>query len=230
MTDARTSILERIRAANQGTASIVAAQAEWVKIPRDYAAASSATRAEVIGLLRDRLLDYDATVTETLIWGLGEVVARTLADAGVRRIGISAGFDRADLLQGFEYVEDSNLTSFELDRIDAVLSRCTVAIAETGTLVLQGNAAQGRRALTLIPDTHVCIVNVSQVVATVPEAFARLEATATLPTTFVSGPSATADIEMTRIKGVHGPRFLHVVLVDDTQVTDQPEAGYEVKQ
>ena len=100
----------------------------------------------------------------------------------------------------------------ELDRVDAVVTRSTVAIAETGTLVLQAVPGQGRRAATLVPDTHICVVRVSDVVMTVPEAFDRLTATSTLPTTFVSGPSATADIEMTRIKGVHGPRTLFVVL------------------
>jgi L-lactate dehydrogenase complex protein LldG len=91
-----------------------------------------------------------------------------------------------------------------------------VAIAETGTLVLQNVPGQGRRILSLVPDYHLCVVLASQIVATVPEAFARLAATSTLPTTFISGPSATADIEMTRIKGVHGPRFLDVVIVEDS--------------
>jgi L-lactate dehydrogenase complex protein LldG len=97
--------------------------------------------------------------------------------------------------------------------MEGMLSGCTVAIAETGSIVLQNAAAQGPRILSLVPDYHLCVVFAEQVVATVPEAFARLEATASLPTTFISGPSATADIEMTRIKGVHGPRFVDVVLV-----------------
>jgi L-lactate dehydrogenase complex protein LldG len=149
------------------------------------------------------------------------VLASTFHNAGVRRIGIAGGMNQTVLPHGFDYEIDLNLTPHELDGMDAVLSRCTVAIAETGTLVLQGDAMQGRRALTLIPDTHICLVAMSQVVATVPEAFARLEATSTLPTTFVSGPSATADIEMTRIKGVHGPRFLHVILLEDEAVTPE---------
>ena len=94
----------------------------------------------------------------------------------------------------------------------SVLSGCTVAIAETGTVVLQNVVGQGRRVATLVPDYHLCVVRVEDVVETVPEAMERLAATAELPTTFFSGPSATADIEMTRIKGVHGPRFLDVVL------------------
>jgi L-lactate dehydrogenase complex protein LldG len=89
----------------------------------------------------------------------------------------------------------------------------TIAIAETGTVVLQSVVGQGRRAVTLVPDYHLCVVRVEDVVETVPEAFERLQATAGVATTFVSGPSATADIEMTRIKGVHGPRFLDIILV-----------------
>jgi L-lactate dehydrogenase complex protein LldG len=96
--------------------------------------------------------------------------------------------------------------------VDGVMTGATLAIAETGTVVLQNAAGQGRRVVTLVPDYHLCVVRVKDVVETVPEAFGRLEATAELATTFVSGPSATADIEMTRIKGVHGPRFLDVIL------------------
>ena len=109
---------------------------------------------------------------------------------------------------------DAGFSSRELDGFGAVLTQATLAIAETGTLVLQGVAGQGRRAATLVPDFHLCLVEVGTVVATVPEAMDRLRATPGLPTTFVSGPSATADIEMTRIKGVHGPRFLHILLVE----------------
>ena len=114
---------------------------------------------------------------------------------------------------GFDFVVDQHFSATELDTFAGVLTRATVAIAETGTLVLQNKPGQGRRAPTLIPDYHLCIVREADVVETVPEAIALLQATAALATTFVSGPSATADIEMTRIKGVHGPRFLDVVLV-----------------
>jgi L-lactate dehydrogenase complex protein LldG len=108
---------------------------------------------------------------------------------------------------------DEGFTSRQLDGFDGVVTTASLAIAETGTVVLQTVAGQGRRAVTLIPDFHLCIVRTEDIVENVPEAFARLAATSALPTTFVSGPSATADIEMTRIKGVHGPRFLHVLLV-----------------
>lgn len=101
----------------------------------------------------------------------------------------------------------------ELDGFEGVVTASTVAVAETGTIVLQNVPGQGRRAPTLVPDYHLCVVRAADVVETVSEAIARLQATAALATTFLSGPSATADIEMTRIKGVHGPRFLDVILV-----------------
>jgi L-lactate dehydrogenase complex protein LldG len=100
-----------------------------------------------------------------------------------------------------------------LNRCEGILTGCTLAIAETGTLVLQNVPGQGRRAATLVPDYHLCIVDAGKIAATVPQAMERLHPTANLATTFISGPSATADIEMTRIKGVHGPRFLDVILL-----------------
>jgi L-lactate dehydrogenase complex protein LldG len=113
-------------------------------------------------------------------------------------------------------VVDAGFDNAELNAFEGVLTLAMLAIAETGTVVLQNTAGQGRRAATLVPDYHCCIVQEADVVETVPEAMARLQATATLATTFVSGPSATADIEMTRIKGVHGPRFLDVILVAES--------------
>jgi L-lactate dehydrogenase complex protein LldG len=108
---------------------------------------------------------------------------------------------------------DTGLTATELDHFEGVVTGCTVAISQTGTLILQTVPGQGRRAPTLVPDYHLCVVMADDVVETVPEAMDRLQPTASLATTFVSGPSATADIEMTRIKGVHGPRFLDVVVI-----------------
>jgi L-lactate dehydrogenase complex protein LldG len=105
------------------------------------------------------------------------------------------------------------MSAAELNAVDGVVTESTLAIAETGTIVLQNAAGQGRRAVSLVPDYHLCLVDVASVVETVPEAMDKLAATAALATTFISGPSATADIEMTRIKGVHGPRFLDVILV-----------------
>ena len=116
---------------------------------------------------------------------------------------------------GLELVEDDGLSVQELDELDGALTGCAVAIAETGTFVLDGGAGQGRRALTLVPDLHICVVREDQVVGLVPEAVRELEEAvrAGRPLTFVSGPSATSDIELDRVEGVHGPRVLHVVLV-----------------
>jgi len=147
-------------------------------------------------------------------------------DAGARRIGIPAdlpeewrprapGEERAPGDTGLELVTDAGLSVHELDRLDGALTGCAVAIAETGTFVLDGGVGQGRRALTLVPDLHICVVREDQVVGLVPEAVGELEEAvrAGRPLTFVSGPSATSDIELDRVEGVHGPRVLHVVLV-----------------
>ncbi len=128
-------------------------------------------------------------------------------------MAIPAGLPAAWLPETIPFTEADHLANLELDRFDGVLSACTVAIALTGTIVLQNVPGQGPRKLSLIPDYHLCVVYENQIVETVSEAFDRLGPTSTLPTTFVSGPSATADIEMTRIKGVHGPRFLDVLIV-----------------
>jgi len=130
-------------------------------------------------------------------------------------MAIPAGLPVGWLPQGFVFEDATGMDAHEMDKTQGILTGCTVAIAETGSIVLQNAAAQGPRILTLVPDYHLCVVFTSQIVVTVPEAFDRIETTSALPTTFISGPSATADIEMTRIKGVHGPRFLDVLLVDD---------------
>jgi L-lactate dehydrogenase complex protein LldG len=127
---------------------------------------------------------------------------------------IPDGVPASWLPDGFSFESAAKFDNYQLDRVDGVLTGCTVAIAETGSIVLQHASAQGPRILSLVPDYHLCVVFANQVVETVPESFAHLEGTSSLPTTFFSGPSATADIEMTRIKGVHGPRFLDVVLVE----------------
>jgi L-lactate dehydrogenase complex protein LldG len=136
-------------------------------------------------------------------------------EAGARRIGIPADFPDEWRTEGVEFVEDATLSVQELDKLDGALTGCAVAIAETGTFVLDGGATQGRRALTLVPDLHICVVRENQVVGFVPEAVRELERAvrAGRPLTFVSGPSATSDIELDRVEGVHGPRVLHVVLV-----------------
>jgi L-lactate dehydrogenase complex protein LldG len=166
-----------------------------------------------VELLEDRLRDYDARVIRLGRADVASSAAGMLEERKVRRMVVPAGLAAEWLPGGVEFVVDEGLAAAELDAVDGVMTGATLAIAETGTVVLQNVAGQGRRAVTLVPDYHLCVVRVEDVVETVPEAIGRLQATAGLATTFVSGPSATADIEMTRIKGVHGPRFLDVILV-----------------
>jgi L-lactate dehydrogenase complex protein LldG len=210
---AREEILRRVRAANGGTATAEAAQAEWSAVPRLYKRAGTREREVVLELLEDRLRDYDATVVRCEREDVGRSVAGRLSERKKRRMVVPVGLAAEWLPAGFEFVVDDGLSSTELDGFEGVLTGAAVAIAETGTVVLQNVAGQGRRAVTLVPDYHLCVVLMANVVETVPEGMGRLRGTANLPTTFVSGPSATADIEMTRIKGVHGPRFLDVILV-----------------
>jgi L-lactate dehydrogenase complex protein LldG len=209
---ARAEVLRRIREAKGGASSAEAALIGWDAIARQYKQAASRTQEAVLDLLEDRLRDYDARVMRVGEAEVGAAVAKMMHDRGVRRIVVPGGLRAEWLSGGFEFVVDEGLSAAELDGMDGVMTGATVAIAETGTVVLQNTAGQGRRAVTLVPDYHLCVVRVQDVVETVPEAIARLEGTADLATTFVSGPSATADIEMTRIKGVHGPRFLDVIL------------------
>ncbi len=209
---ARAEILRRIRAAKGGVASAEAARAGWDSIERKYKREASRTREVTLDLLEDRLRDYDALVMRVEEAEVAGAVAKMMRDRGVRRLVVPSGLRAEWLPGGFEFLADDGLSAAELDGMDGVMTGATMAIAETGTVVLQNTAGQGRRAVTLVPDYHLCVVRVEDVVETVPEAIARLEGTANLATTFVSGPSATADIEMTRIKGVHGPRFLDVIL------------------
>jgi L-lactate dehydrogenase complex protein LldG len=160
-------------------------------VPRTYR--RSAHYDDLTGLFAERVSDYRANVRRS---GDAEAAVReALADHGARRV----------LMPG----DDHGLSAHELDEIDGVVTGCEVAIAETGTIVL--SAAQGRRAITLVPDLHVCVVEESRIVATVPEALERLSP-ASGPLTFVAGPSATSDIELSRVEGVHGPRRLEVVI------------------
>jgi L-lactate dehydrogenase complex protein LldG len=210
---ARAEVLRRIRAAKGGAASAEAARAGWSAVERRYRREATRSREAALELLEDRLRDYDARVIRV---GHNEVAAGAagmLGERKVRRMVVPAGLLAEWLPVGVEFVVDEGMTAAELDRVDGVMTGATLAIAETGTVVLQKVEGQGRRVVTLVPDYHLCLVRVEDVVETVPEAMDRLQATAGLATTFVSGPSATADIEMTRIKGVHGPRFLDVILV-----------------
>jgi len=211
---ARAEVLRRIRAATGEVASAEAVRAGWSAVERAYRREATRSREAILELLVDRLQDYDARVVRAVHVDVRAAAARMLGERKVRRMVVPMGLAAEWLPDGVELVVDERLPAAELDRVDGVMTGVTLAIAETGTVVLQNVAGQGRRAVTLVPDYHLCVVRVEDVVETVPEAMRRLQATAGLATTFVSGPSATADIEMTRIKGVHGPRFLDVILVE----------------
>lgn len=215
---ARAEVLRRIRTAlgDVPRAEEAAIHAEWEALPRGYIRSATRSREAVLELLEDRLRDYDATVARAERGSMGAEIARMLCARKMRRLVIPAGLAEAlgePLPATFEFLTDTGFSPAELDGFDGVVTAATLAIAETGTIVLQNVPGQGRRAPTLVPDYHLCVVKVADVVESVPEAFARLAETASLATTFISGPSATADIEMTRIKGVHGPRTLDVILV-----------------
>jgi len=214
---AREDVLGRIRSANRAAG----VDTEPVPVvPRDYAATGglAAGSVEVLDLLEDRLVDYRATVRRCAGADVADTVRAALDDA-VGVVGEHAGRVRTvvvppglppDWVPG-AVVDDGTRTAPDLDLVDAVVTAATVAAAVTGTIVLDGSPDQGRRAISLVPDVHVCVLRAAQVVHSVPEMLARLEPTR--PTTFVSGPSATSDIELERVEGVHGPRTLSVVLV-----------------
>jgi L-lactate dehydrogenase complex protein LldG len=182
---------------------------------REYA--HTVKLADPVGMFVERVEDYKATVIRTNAAGVAAAVAESLV--GAVRVVIPAGFNREWVPDSIDVVRDEPaLSSDELNVVDAVLTNATVGIAVTGTIVLDHTEGQGRRALTLVPDLHVCVLTADQIVGDVPEAVARLSESvaAGRPLTWVSGPSATVDIELIRVHGVHGPRTLRVVLVEST--------------
>ena len=210
---ARAEILRRVRAANGTAADAMQTEQAWRAIERNYRREATRSHNEVLDLLEDRLSDYDAHVIRATADDVAAAVAKMLNERGHKRLLVPRGLDTAWIPAGFDFAVDMEFSAVELDGFDGVMTGATLAIAETGSVVLQNVAGQGRRAVTLVPDYHLCLVRVADVVETVPEGMKRLQSTAELATTFFSGPSATADIEMTRIKGVHGPRFLDVILL-----------------
>jgi L-lactate dehydrogenase complex protein LldG len=159
----------------------------------------------VVALFTERVADYRAEVERCSPDELAGRVAAALPDGA--RVVVPDGLE----LDVPGAVPDEGLSAYDLDALDAVVTRARLGIAETGTIVLDHGPGQGRRAITLVPDRHVCIVEADQVVADVPDAVALLDASR--PLTWISGPSATSDIELDRVEGVHGPRNLHVIVV-----------------
>ncbi len=226
---ARDQILARIRAANARSAPDVSppgssaasspgssaagsaadVDAAYRAIPRDYLAAHHAQ--DIVALFAERTADYRAIVSRVPAGDVAAAVADALPGAG--RFVIPDGLPAEWLPSGIETIgDDPALSPAQLDAAAGVITGCAVAIAETGTIILDHGPGQGRRALTLVPDFHLVIVRVDQVEPDLAGAFGRLDPVR--PHTLISGPSATSDIELIRVEGVHGPRTLHVLLVD----------------
>jgi L-lactate dehydrogenase complex protein LldG len=193
------------------------AEIDYDDIRREYRTTSDSDIAELTELLIDRLVDYRALVRQCPVDDLPAEITNALENRAARTVvapmdldpSWTASFSGRVLTDGPS--ADDQLSVSELDGVDGVITSCAVAIAETGTLTLDGSAGQGRRVLTLIPDYHLCVVFADQIVHDVPQALSRLEATR--PLTMISGPSATSDIELNRVEGVHGPRTLEVIIV-----------------
>ena len=200
----------RIRAATADIAGLP-------DVPRRYQPAGrgpgQADQA-LVGLFEERASDYRATVRRSPAGELAQVIADAAAARGAERIGVPRGFPAAwSALLAEAVPDDPPLDVATLDALDGVVTTCAVAIAETGTIVLDTGPGQGSRAFTLVPDYHLAVVRAGQIVAAVPDAVAALDPAQ--PLTWISGPSATSDIELSRVEGVHGPRTLDIVIVSD---------------
>jgi len=210
---ARDEILARVRAALRDVPASEPADAS--ALPRDYRRTGALSAEARVALFAARCADYRATVRRVAADALPAAIAEALRGRGARRLAIPADLPVNWRVDGVDWVEDHGLSHDELSAVDGVVTGCAVAVAVNGAIVLDGSAAQGRRALTLLPDYHLCVVREEQVVELMPEGIARLAdaARAGRPMTIVAGPSATSDIEFNRVEGVHGPRTLDVLVV-----------------
>jgi L-lactate dehydrogenase complex protein LldG len=202
---ARAEVLARIRTALGTGAAPVGA------VPRAYRTGTDLAAPALISLLTERLHDYGTSVRRCPAGGVPQAVREALAERGARRVVVppGLGLDAAGL-DGVTLLADDGLPPAALDAADGVITTAALAIAETGTIILDGGPGQGRRALSLVPDYHLCILDAGQIVGIVPQALERLPPGR--PCTWISGPSATSDIELDRVQGVHGPRTLEVIL------------------
>ena len=203
LSSARDDVLARVRAAVRDVPAGEAVAPAPYEPPR-------APDGDHVLRFAERVADYQATVRDAD--ELAATIVRVCAEHDARRLAVPTGLLEGWRPDGLELVEDDGLSAHDLDALDGALTGCALAIAETGTIILDGGERSGRRALTLVPDLHICIVQRTQVVATVPDAIRALEG-GRGPFTFVSGPSATSDIELDRVEGVHGPRRLEILLL-----------------
>ena len=212
----RETILARVRAATDaGNAAD-----SYARLQRGYMHRGALSADERVALMAERLREYDAVVAECEPDELEAVIMAQVAASGKKllvvppKLPLGLVIPAAWKIEGLEWTFDHELTVREIEEAEGVLTMAFCGIAESGTIVLHHSASEGRRVLTLLPDWHLCVLYASQIVEVLPEYFARCAEPSQLAT-FIAGPSATADIEMTRVKGVHGPRFLHVVVVRD---------------
>ena len=232
---AKEEILARVRTALDAPRRDAVTEAE--DVPRDYQRADDKQEVgtdpgKVRDVLVQRLEDYTAVVHRTTAAGLGQAIREALGDAA--SVVVPAGLPEAwSAATGVRtVVDDGSASPRELDGIDAVLTGCHTAIALTGTIVLRSDDRSGRRAISLVPDRHVVVVEGEQVVLGVPKGIERMAEDPRAAWTMISGPSATSDIELSRVEGVHGPRRLEVVLVDpdpepDMEPDPEPDSGPE---
>jgi L-lactate dehydrogenase complex protein LldG len=213
---AKETILWRIRHATSDVPE--QERPEDVPLGRGYRTEDAIAHDEIVARFAERTAEYDAKVHRVAHDELPGAIEAALERRGVKRLVVPPYLPKGWIPEGIQTLPDaarSRLTNQELDESDGVLTGCAFGIAQTGTIVLDAGRAQGRRALTLLPDYYLCVVREDQIVGLVPEAFARLEETVKAEgraVTFISGPSATSDIELNRVEGVHGPRTLEVLI------------------
>lgn len=210
---ARDTVLGRVRAA---LADVPADETPAdVVVPRDYRRATEQDRHEVLAQFIEHVRDYGATVRRAGPDGLADAVRQVARHHSLHTMAVAPGFPEHLVSRAGVVVmrDETPMSPASLDRADGVATTAAVAVAETGTIVLVSGAGMGRRALSLVPDVHLCIVREDQVVGTVPEAIDALASRESRPITFISGGSATSDIELVRVEGVHGPRALEVILL-----------------
>jgi L-lactate dehydrogenase complex protein LldG len=220
--NAREAILSSVRAALHDV--LPHEQPDDVAVARNYQQTAPTPHSELVAQFIEHTADYKAIVHHVQAAALPARIAQSCNERGIRQMVVPADVpdDWLSTESGITFVPDEDLSHSQLETSGGVLTGCALGIAQTGTIVLDGGAHQGRRVITLLPDYHLCVIYASQIVGIVPEAIARLAPavqTEGRPITFISGPSATSDIELNRVEGVHGPRTLEILVVEQAHNT-----------